>query len=118
MINKLLHVWVSFSFFFTSVKRQILQYQSCTQGLFPAIGSTKNPSREGYVRDSIYCAIASWSLSQAYRYSLCSLGFLLCFFIVCVCVFIQQREIEFRYPLLRNQNYQKFSLQSLDKVKI
>ncbi|XP_076448759.1 LOW QUALITY PROTEIN: phosphorylase b kinase regulatory subunit beta-like [Babylonia areolata] len=48
-------------------KRQILQYQSCTMGLFPAIGSTEKPSRVAFVRESIYCATAAWSLAQAYR---------------------------------------------------
>lgn len=50
-----------------SVKRQILQYQSCPLGLFPTIGSKDNQSRAANVRDSIYCAVAAWSLSQAYR---------------------------------------------------
>ncbi|XP_070186518.1 phosphorylase b kinase regulatory subunit beta-like isoform X2 [Littorina saxatilis] len=48
-------------------KRQILQYQSCTLGLFPSIGSKSNPSKVAYVRDSIYCAMASWAMAQAYR---------------------------------------------------
>ncbi|XP_046550516.1 LOW QUALITY PROTEIN: phosphorylase b kinase regulatory subunit beta-like [Haliotis rubra] len=53
--------------YYTMMKRQILQYQSCPLGLFPTIGSKDNQSREANVRDSIYCAVAAWSLSQAYR---------------------------------------------------
>uniref|UniRef100_A0A0B7AGG0 Phosphorylase b kinase regulatory subunit n=1 Tax=Arion vulgaris TaxID=1028688 RepID=A0A0B7AGG0_9EUPU len=49
------------------LKRQILQYQSPTFGLFPSIGSEKNTNRISHVRDTIYCAVAVWSLSQAYK---------------------------------------------------
>ncbi|XP_052222503.1 phosphorylase b kinase regulatory subunit beta-like isoform X2 [Dreissena polymorpha] len=49
------------------LKRQILQYQSVTLGLFPRIGTYINPSKIGSVRDSIYCAAAAWALSQAFR---------------------------------------------------
>ncbi|ESP02603.1 hypothetical protein LOTGIDRAFT_224755 [Lottia gigantea] len=50
-----------------SVKRQILQYQNCCLGLFPSIGSADNTNRTSHVRDSIYCSVAAWALSQAYR---------------------------------------------------
>lgn len=53
--------------FYFRFKRQILQYQSCTLGLFPSIGSKKNRSQTAHVRDSIYCAVAVWALAQAYR---------------------------------------------------
>ncbi|XP_015607737.1 probable phosphorylase b kinase regulatory subunit beta isoform X2 [Cephus cinctus] len=46
------------------VKRQILHYQSCITGLFPQVSTDKNV---GSVRESIYCAAATWSLYQAYR---------------------------------------------------
>ncbi|XP_064610521.1 phosphorylase b kinase regulatory subunit beta-like [Liolophura sinensis] len=49
------------------LKRQILRYQSYSLGLFPNIGDPENPSQIGNVRDSIYCATATWALSQAYR---------------------------------------------------
>jgi len=45
-------------------KRQILNYQSPTTGLFPA---QSVDTRVASVRDSIYCASAIWSLYQAYR---------------------------------------------------
>lgn len=53
--------------YYTLLKRQILQYQSPTNGLFPSIGSEKNTNRIAHVRDTIYCAVAVWSLSQAYK---------------------------------------------------
>ncbi|XP_052816202.1 phosphorylase b kinase regulatory subunit beta-like isoform X2 [Mya arenaria] len=49
------------------LKRQILQYQSMTLGLFPRIGCTEKQSKVASVRDSIYCAAAAWALSQAFR---------------------------------------------------
>ena len=49
------------------MKRQILQYQSVTLGLFPKYGSVSEPTKEAHIRDSIYCAAAAWALSQAYR---------------------------------------------------
>ncbi|KAL3859718.1 hypothetical protein ACJMK2_009920 [Sinanodonta woodiana] len=49
------------------LKRQILQYQSPTLGLFPVYGSNGSTSRVSHVWDSIFCAVASWALSQAYR---------------------------------------------------
>lgn len=49
------------------VKRQILQYQSVSLGLFPRFGSINEPTKEAHIRDSIYCAAAAWALSQAYR---------------------------------------------------
>ncbi|KAL8575938.1 hypothetical protein ACOMHN_027336 [Nucella lapillus] len=36
-------------------------------GLFPSVGSVKQKSRVAYIRDSIYCATAAWSLAQAYK---------------------------------------------------
>ncbi|BFZ13480.1 hypothetical protein BsWGS_16519 [Bradybaena similaris] len=53
--------------YYMLLKRQILQYQSPTFGLFPSIGSEKNTNRIAHVRDTIYCAVAVWSLSQAYK---------------------------------------------------
>jgi len=49
-----------------AVKQQILRFQSPTTGLFPADLSQPN-SCEAHVRDSIYCAVAVWSLAQAYK---------------------------------------------------
>uniref|UniRef100_A0A0C9RTQ7 Phosphorylase b kinase regulatory subunit n=2 Tax=Fopius arisanus TaxID=64838 RepID=A0A0C9RTQ7_9HYME len=46
------------------VKRQLLNYQSCINGLFPVTSTDK---KIGSVKDSIYCASAIWSLYQAYR---------------------------------------------------
>lgn len=46
-----------------SVKRQLLQYQSPTSGLFPR---TTLEMEESHVRDSLYCAYAIWALYQAY----------------------------------------------------
>lgn len=50
--------------FYGQVKRQLLNYQSPTTGLFPCLSRDKD---NGYVRDSIYCAVAVWSLYQAYK---------------------------------------------------
>ncbi|RWS29536.1 putative phosphorylase b kinase regulatory subunit beta-like protein [Leptotrombidium deliense] len=50
-------------YFYGQVKRQLLQYQSPTTGLFPRISSEQN---EAHVRDSLYCAMAIWALYQAY----------------------------------------------------
>lgn len=44
--------------------KTLISHQSPTTGLFPIYGSTK--CLEGHVRDSIYCAVAIWSLRQAY----------------------------------------------------
>ncbi|OTF80695.1 phosphorylase b kinase regulatory subunit beta-like protein [Euroglyphus maynei] len=49
--------------FYGQAKRQILQYQSPTTGLFP---SMSNDEIEASIRDSIYCSMAIWSLYQAY----------------------------------------------------
>uniref|UniRef100_A0A0N4Z8A4 Phosphorylase b kinase regulatory subunit n=1 Tax=Parastrongyloides trichosuri TaxID=131310 RepID=A0A0N4Z8A4_PARTI len=46
------------------VCRIILDYQSVTTGLFPRYSQEKNI---GYVKDSIYCALACWSCSLAYK---------------------------------------------------
>ncbi|XP_059167826.1 phosphorylase b kinase regulatory subunit beta-like isoform X5 [Physella acuta] len=58
---------VKLDVYYTLLKRQILQYQSPTSGLFPSIGSEKNTNRIAHVRDTIYCAVSVWSLSQAYK---------------------------------------------------
>uniref|UniRef100_T1J0N1 Phosphorylase b kinase regulatory subunit n=1 Tax=Strigamia maritima TaxID=126957 RepID=T1J0N1_STRMM len=50
--------------YYGQVKRKILRYQSPTTGLFP--GESDNEG-EAHVRDSIYCAVAIWSLYQSYR---------------------------------------------------
>lgn len=50
--------------FFSSVKRQLLQFQSPISGLFPVLSTD---TEVGSVRDSVYCAAAVWSLYQAYR---------------------------------------------------
>uniref|UniRef100_A0A7I4YMH8 Phosphorylase b kinase regulatory subunit n=3 Tax=Haemonchus contortus TaxID=6289 RepID=A0A7I4YMH8_HAECO len=42
----------------------ILDYQSVTTGLFPRYSRDRDV---GYVKDSIYCAIASWACSIAYK---------------------------------------------------
>jgi len=49
------------------LKRQILHYQSPSTGLFPSIGSDSNTNKTAHVRDTIYCAVAVWALSQAYK---------------------------------------------------
>ncbi|EEC12754.1 phosphorylase B kinase beta, kpbb, putative, partial [Ixodes scapularis] len=46
------------------VKRQLLNFQSPTTGLFPRLSRDRE---HGYVRDSIYCAVSIWSLYQAYK---------------------------------------------------
>ncbi|KAL5012659.1 hypothetical protein ScPMuIL_011210 [Solemya velum] len=45
------------------VNKAILQYQSPTTGLIPATGSTSH----AWVRDNVYCIMAVWGLSLAYR---------------------------------------------------
>ncbi|VDI71727.1 phosphorylase kinase alpha/beta subunit [Mytilus galloprovincialis] len=52
---------------YSTLKRQILCYQSSTLGMFPSIGNDQKPSNIARVRESIYCATAAWALSQAYR---------------------------------------------------
>jgi len=51
---------------YRTAKRQILRYQSPISGLFPSDLSVPNPT-ESHVRDSVYCAVAIWSLAQAYK---------------------------------------------------
>ncbi|XP_064114166.1 probable phosphorylase b kinase regulatory subunit beta isoform X2 [Macrobrachium nipponense] len=46
------------------VKRQLLQNQSITLGIFPATSAEKEVAD---IRTSVYCAAAIWSLYQAYR---------------------------------------------------
>lgn len=53
--------------YYIQLKKQILQYQSPTLGLFPDIGKEDNPTHIAHIRASIYCAVAVWALSQAYR---------------------------------------------------
>ncbi|VDL69748.1 unnamed protein product [Nippostrongylus brasiliensis] len=45
-------------------KDLLLEYQSVTTGLFPRYSRDRDI---GYVKDSIYCAIASWACSIAYK---------------------------------------------------
>lgn len=45
------------------MKRQLLQYQASTTGLFPRLACQTD---EAHVRDSLYCACAIWALYQAY----------------------------------------------------
>ena len=74
-LKKLFHLtvcpclWVIVAVYVCTVKQQILRFQSPTTGLFPADLSQPN-SCEAHVRDSIYCAVAVWSLAQAYKYDL------------------------------------------------
>ncbi|KAK6029861.1 phosphorylase kinase alpha/beta, partial [Ostertagia ostertagi] len=42
----------------------VLEYQSVTTGLFPRYSRDRDV---GYVKDSIYCALASWACSLAYK---------------------------------------------------
>ncbi|MCL4124235.1 UNVERIFIED_CONTAM: hypothetical protein GTU68_045867, partial [Idotea baltica] len=51
-------------FLFHKVKRQLLQNQSISLGLFPAHSADTNVAD---IRTSIYCSAAIWSLYQAYR---------------------------------------------------
>ncbi|XP_055861871.1 probable phosphorylase b kinase regulatory subunit beta [Biomphalaria glabrata] len=53
--------------FYMLSKHQILRNQSPINGLFPSIGSDKNTNRIAHVQDSIYCAVAVWSLAQVYN---------------------------------------------------
>ncbi|UYV62296.1 PHKB [Cordylochernes scorpioides] len=50
--------------YYGQVKRQLLNYQSPTTGLFP---HTSTETDVAHVRDSVYCAVAIWSLCQAYK---------------------------------------------------
>lgn len=52
--------------FYHQVKKQILQFQSGSIGLFPLHTSGKN--EESHVRDNVYCAMALWALGLAYRH--------------------------------------------------
>ena len=53
------------AFFFSLAKKQILQFQSGSIGLFPLHTSGRN--EESHVRDNVYCAMALWALGLAYR---------------------------------------------------
>ncbi|VDM37266.1 unnamed protein product [Toxocara canis] len=46
------------------VQKVILDHQSVTSGLFPRYSKDRNI---GYVKDSIYCALACWASSIAYK---------------------------------------------------
>ncbi|CDW56195.1 phosphorylase b kinase regulatory [Trichuris trichiura] len=46
------------------ISHQLLRYQSSTSGLFPQLSSD---AKVGHVRDSVYCAMACWALSMAYK---------------------------------------------------
>jgi phosphorylase kinase alpha/beta subunit len=48
------------------VYNQTIQHQSLTTGLFPVFSNSKKEPHVGHVRDTIYCAIAVWSLRQCY----------------------------------------------------
>ena len=52
------------NFYYGIVKRHLLRYQSAITGLYPALSSDK---KIGSVRDTLYCCMATWSLSQAYK---------------------------------------------------
>jgi hypothetical protein len=45
-------------------QKLIVQNQSFTTGLFPRYSTDTNV---GYVKDSIYCALACWACSMAYK---------------------------------------------------
>ncbi|XP_047741057.1 probable phosphorylase b kinase regulatory subunit beta isoform X3 [Hyalella azteca] len=51
-------------YYYGVVKRQILHYQSPTNGLFPACSSDTHVAD---LRTSVYCSMAIWSLYQSYR---------------------------------------------------
>nr|KAI8753959.1 phosphorylase b kinase regulatory subunit beta-like [Biomphalaria glabrata] len=53
--------------FYMLSKHQILRNQSPINGLSPSIGSDKNTNRIAHVQNSIYCAVAVWSLAQVYK---------------------------------------------------
>ncbi|KAL1227892.1 putative phosphorylase b kinase regulatory subunit beta [Trichinella spiralis] len=50
-------------YYYAVVKKQILQFQSYTTGLYPRYSTENNV---GYVRDSLYCAMTCWALSRGY----------------------------------------------------
>ncbi|GFS71834.1 probable phosphorylase b kinase regulatory subunit beta [Nephila pilipes] len=50
--------------YYGQVKRQILNHQSSTTGLFPQMTQENEIAS---IRDSIYCAVSIWSLYQAYK---------------------------------------------------
>lgn len=52
--------------FYHQAKKQILQFQSGSIGLFPLHTSGRN--EESHVRDNVYCAMALWALGLAYRH--------------------------------------------------
>lgn len=56
------------NFYYDQVKRQILQHQSLTHGLFPLNINATPDQAVGHVRDNIYCATCVWALALAYRH--------------------------------------------------
>jgi hypothetical protein len=51
---------------YKTIMTQLIQYQSPTTGMFPIFSNDKSCANVGHVRDTIYCAIAIWSLRQCY----------------------------------------------------
>ena len=77
--SQLCHVLCAWKNYFCAVKLQLLHHQSFSTGLFrnccnSARESAITPGEVGHVRESIYCAIASWALGQAYRHVDCDGG--------------------------------------------
>ena len=59
--------FIFISFRLDAVKKQILQNQSGSIGLFP-LYTNNVQNEESHVRDSIYCAMGVWALALAYRF--------------------------------------------------
>lgn len=59
--------FIFISFCLDAVKKQILQYQSGSIGLFP-LYTNNVQNEESHVRDNIYCAMGVWALALAYRF--------------------------------------------------
>ncbi|XP_077982243.1 phosphorylase b kinase regulatory subunit beta-like isoform X2 [Glandiceps talaboti] len=53
-------------YYYRIVKNQILCFQSPITGMFPV--DTDGETQDAKVRDSVYCAVAVWSLALAYRH--------------------------------------------------
>ncbi|XP_071785537.1 phosphorylase b kinase regulatory subunit beta-like [Asterias amurensis] len=53
--------------YYILVKEQLLEHQSATIGLYPSNPGNTKRAHIAHVRDSIYCAVATWSLALAYR---------------------------------------------------
>ncbi|XP_074644676.1 phosphorylase b kinase regulatory subunit beta-like isoform X2 [Tubulanus polymorphus] len=52
--------------YYKLVRKNLLEYQSPTTGLFPQTNSPEE-CKVAHIRDSLYCAAAIWSLSLSYR---------------------------------------------------